>query len=221
MTSAAAAVICAIAGLVTYLAATEGQLDPAIWVGATLLVICLVLSAVGIVAGASHPLVSALFMQAWAGVLLIVVAGGIAAITAGVVSVLVSQGPHPTPRVEEIGTASSAILAGVAGLLASAASKLTPAWLSEKVIIIKYGKVFEAQPADQPMLNGYFAVRRDSFGVKPDGPLAGWGLRSIRRRLKLIQMAIQSQHGGPPDRQTPGVDPSGSVTTPDEHGSER
>jgi len=190
MTTAVSAIIYGIAGLATYLAATEGHRDQTLWTAAAVFAICLVLTSAGILAGKRFPRASAVFMRSWAVVVLVVGSGALAALTAVAVLVLTGRGGHPPPRTEKIAAVAATIIAGVGGLVTSGAGKLTPGWLSKEVIKRRYGRYFEAMPPQQPQLDGYYAVQRECFGTKDDGgPLAGWGLTS-KRRLALIQKAL-------------------------------
>jgi hypothetical protein len=197
ITAGLSAVVYAIAGLATYLAATEGHLTTAIWIGVILLVACLVLTVAGILFGAAFPRISACLMQAWALIVLIVVSATLAALIAGTVWVLTGKGKNPPPRTEEIATASTAILTAIGGFVTTSAGKLTPAWLSKKVIRHRYGGRFQRMPSDQPELDGYRAVRNEGFGARQSkygkgGPLNGWGMRATARRLGLIREALDS-----------------------------
>jgi hypothetical protein len=188
--AAVSAVVYAIAGLATYVVATQIDLGVTIRTTVAIVVASLVLTFAGIVVGARFPRAAAILMQAWAVVTVVVVCGALAALIASGAWVFAGRGEHPSPTVEAIAGAITTILAAVGGLTTSGAGKLTPAQLSKAVIQRRYGGRFSEMPPGQPKLDAYYAVQRESFGATKGGPLAGWGLRSTARRLALIRAGI-------------------------------
>jgi hypothetical protein len=140
--------------------------------------------------GASNPKWAARLYQT--SVLLTLTLGGVAAalVIWATAWILTRKGTNPTPYVEAISSAAIALV-GLISVRFEAKQVLSPSALAKRGTYWRYHWRFPQLYGHDPKerLQAYEAIHNDPISDE-QGAIKGWGLKSTRRRLRLIAKAL-------------------------------